>query len=1508
MKGSEHQRSSSADDLSAVDPPDDDGVHIPPSAYSHARQLHSLERARKRATPGCFARFLTRAHDAFLDCFCWPCRRGTDLPGVLTTTDHLQFNCLVKTLDAVGAPEVGDYDPKTYPKNVWGATLSTLLRLVVLVLIVWYCIQLFAFTTTVNQGLRMQINPLAAGAGQQLDVPTLEFALSSSIAFYEAQSTSLQRVDVEDMTGYNPNLASITDKVPLASAFYQAASVNLNSFDANLQTVAPDDPNTVALSMSEQTYSVSMHSFKETMKVLYEKAQVYPTVQSFFNHTVTLYVRIPQTTLAVLKTCQTQLQLYNSAVYDALYNASVLEDRTYHSPTTFPGLVTHDLLWSPSDFSPVKGKATLLQLNSPGWTLVRLQSRMTEDLLQAFASSTSWGSQQADLSSYFNLSAEGLTAQEGIMTPLSFLDWRVAFSYVNNMMYLHADLACDGDSSNFDLSYATSFHPINATATTLRIDQWEYDADVLGDFDPQWLPVVVLVIGAQGQEEMTVTDARVVDNATVLTVVRGADPVDFTGAPEEFDCYTINFPTSVSLLPPGAWTCDVAAYWANDRCDCGCGVPDPDCCFMYAAPVVNCAPGQMCSPAGTCVNQYITNGTVLSISESCYVISKPGDMAIAGYVGDVADFNTAGGGQCVPCPGDLLLYEGMAQLDSNTGLYTCNVATQGDLSGRNIHLVNPDPQPDVGVNWEVFVHKNTHFPTQGFPYPVSVGVDVGGGETVYVYAASDVSTSPNNRSLQLLTVATLAGSTNFQTRVSVGKLVSALTSTSNLPVVIRHPLDASALSFSTAGPYSIRAAETALVVTDASIATNRPYQVLRLRTPPAADVGYVTYLQQPAQVGATQVRVAPFTWYWDSLVGTDSTGYRPYPYPSTVPILMRGSQDYSGLEYIAQGDVSAPPTWTCPTAYFHAGDGCDCNCGLFDPDCAVDNRTLYDSSAACARNSSCQPSTACSYCAWVNGTNGYATGQCVDTPPSNPWPIPAADDSSTYYQLISLSSPLKLFHDVGYGVETPVTLDATPMDWYNASVGYYDVYTYATIQLSRTSTAFTPDDRYNSHPPEMTTSPASIPFEAAMFLIPDRAAFNDTPLCPTIPTINSVQPLEAQLRSVQPARRMYVQGCSGAEVTADTIASTCVTVASQEALQDYNRFCIVEMPPTYTFDFTTVMPVNNKWQMNHSQDSGIDEASYAFDFQLVYYFGRDDDFVAAENQFAAGQSPGGDIDRSGDAFVFYGQLDEAGPSAASTSAADGTALPATTPIVNVALTLRPSQLFALADLQRLKPLNWPTDATEQQALIDSFPALNLMWDLDVVDGSTAMQQVPLLPGYAYFLTAEVEIVTRYRADVLGRTSISSWTLQTTASSVSLVPLEYFSRQKAVLRYKLTLRDNSYQQLEVYVTPLSTFFGQVGGALAYLAYAVTAVAVVHQLTRWNQRQDLYKQAQVKLEREKEDKAKTDSLVELVLRRAHLEPQPPAEAAGERPSARGAKIAPAPHPAQLFGRVDDASSPV
>jgi len=61
---------------------------------------------------------------------------------------------------------------------------------------------------------------------------------------------------------------------------------------------------------------------------------------------------------------------------------------------------------------------------------------------------------------------------------------------------------------------------------------------------------------------------------------------------------------------------------------------------------------------------------------------------------------------------------------------------------------------------------------------------------------------------------------------------------------------------------------------------------------------------------------------------------------------------------------SPPDAWTCPPSSFAAGDGCDCGCGVVDPDCMTSTQVH-----GCGPDQTCSP-----------------TGECVDAPCANPDP------------------------------------------------------------------------------------------------------------------------------------------------------------------------------------------------------------------------------------------------------------------------------------------------------------------------------------------------------------------------------------------------------------------------------------------------------------------------------------------------------------------------------------------
>ena len=52
----------------------------------------------------------------------------------------------------------------------------------------------------------------------------------------------------------------------------------------------------------------------------------------------------------------------------------------------------------------------------------------------------------------------------------------------------------------------------------------------------------------------------------------------------------------------------------------------------------------------------------------------------------------------------------------------------------------------------------------------------------------------------------------------------------------------------------------------------------------------------------------------------------------------------------------APAGWTCPAQYYGATDGCDCGCGILDPDCAT---ATIDACQYCNDSGSCSTVAGC---------------------------------------------------------------------------------------------------------------------------------------------------------------------------------------------------------------------------------------------------------------------------------------------------------------------------------------------------------------------------------------------------------------------------------------------------------------------------------------------------------------------------------------------------------------------
>lgn len=75
--------------------------------------------------------------------------------------------------------------------------------------------------------------------------------------------------------------------------------------------------------------------------------------------------------------------------------------------------------------------------------------------------------------------------------------------------------------------------------------------------------------------------------------------------------------------------------------------------------------------------------------------------------------------------------------------------------------------------------------------------------------------------------------------------------------------------------------------------------------------------------------------------------------------------------------ASIPRDWTCRARYYHAEDGCDCDCGAYDPDCDDPQQAVYN----CGPDSRCMPDGSCEIpipAEWACGAEHYAAGDGCD--------------------------------------------------------------------------------------------------------------------------------------------------------------------------------------------------------------------------------------------------------------------------------------------------------------------------------------------------------------------------------------------------------------------------------------------------------------------------------------------------------------------------------------------------
>lgn len=80
-------------------------------------------------------------------------------------------------------------------------------------------------------------------------------------------------------------------------------------------------------------------------------------------------------------------------------------------------------------------------------------------------------------------------------------------------------------------------------------------------------------------------------------------------------------------------------------------------------------------------------------------------------------------------------------------------------------------------------------------------------------------------------------------------------------------------------------------------------------------------------------------------------------------------------------EVEVPAGWTCNPSYYDTNDGCDCNCGLLDPDCLESEQFIFGCNAGV--NPTCVSPGVCEYesevpAGWLCSASYYGTADGCD--------------------------------------------------------------------------------------------------------------------------------------------------------------------------------------------------------------------------------------------------------------------------------------------------------------------------------------------------------------------------------------------------------------------------------------------------------------------------------------------------------------------------------------------------
>mmetsp|Transcript_9162 Transcript_9162/g.33826 ORF Transcript_9162/g.33826 Transcript_9162/m.33826 type:complete len:1316 (-) Transcript_9162:34-3981(-) len=1210
---------------------------------------------------------------------------------------------------------------------------------------------------------------------------------------------------------------------------------------------------------------------------------------NFFNHTVSLFVRIPASMLKSIKSCELQLGLINTAEFNALEYQ--LQTMATHKNLT--SLLSTQETWNPSNFSTTSHK---LQEN---FNLILLRKEYTEKDVERFRS--------------VNPSANQFDINEAI-------NWNLFVNYVGNMITVAEKIECS-ESAIFSKAVGASTSKIGTIGTQLSISAGYGYNSKLPNFctDNVTAPFQVYLTNHVAQERVTVT---AVDNTTPgncqITFERNSAPQNFSKVvkdPSEDE--------SVWETIPSTWTCEASAYF-DDVCDCNCGAFDVYGC--HASPVSpSCDTSQVCSLGGSCISKEVglsfENPSTIAVSDSCKKIVLPGERLIVGYVGDEATLLDS----CRICPGDTL-YDGEGYLDPKSGSMVCLFTTEGTMAATAQNVTKFAPDPDTlnynnlvtkdGIQYPyapIVVKSAIKFPEKPLvsdlendqkPYTVNIAGGTSRAAQLDVIGAEPYDPAAKLQTLYIRSTKESAFLI-FSRYLAQGQIVTTISPFSSSILVQPMRDDSSETTYiftSEDVPYSVRFFDQSYPITRVQNVTRpggRKFQLLTLAGKPSLDatVGDVTLHVHGSTCGCEGVVRKGVASFVASFVPGKSFWRQDLTLSdlqaATELVIVDPVQEKS--EILSLDTITPETAWDlnnpdCALEMYGAEDGyCNCGCAGVDPDCFIVGLSPLDASdylfQSCA--------TAGEICDIKPGSGSLGT--CIDptTVSADTWwtaQTTNEDIPGAFAFRINTTSSLNFDYTVGSFVGTRVNEDISRV---------------SSVELIRSSSSYLARDRSLENSVEEFDSIGALSMESAIFITPTRKPFETLDLCPTKSIVNDKYVSKEYTNWKFKQDRMTDVRCSKYEPFpfGSPHVDSCLNMADLSGADSILGNCTNEMPVTRRLNISATIPVSDRFSSMLSRGGAVntlsvDDPETTFDFEFVYHFEYDPDVEDVERAFAAEKQLGGDSTPNGQQYRFFGALDYRGrgdglymPDVHSTNYVEST--PASVPLVSLKLSLGFDEVRTQSIADERKPQYWPR-GNVQDFFSREFEKTSLPWDWSSVVGDIPIlnedQYLPLSPGYFYTVQMQIQVTPSYFWEVYALTGnlffflnpfidafrLGKYSIVVGSTSVSRERILGGDNNEARVRFLIQFDAKTQQIFTKRTQTLSSVLSDVGSAVALVGVGLSLLGFLQKI-RKPPVVDLQKAEKKKLEKQRRDSYKTQKKQQSQVSHREGDEEPEKEAA-------------------------------